>query len=156
MKTVLSLVVALLVIGCSEEKQVEKIEKTVVVKEKNVTVVTPKKKEVLPIVKKEVQAEIKIVKVKDVVKKEKIIIVSEVNGADIFKKCSGCHGSQGQNKALNKSAVIQGWESQQVVRAINGYINGTYGGSMKSVMKPQVSKLSDAEIKAVAKYISDL
>ena len=79
-----------------------------------------------------------------------------VDGAVVYKTCVACHGANAEKKALNKSQVIQGWESKKIVAALNGYKDGSYGGSMKGVMKPQVSKLSDAEIEAVAKHISSL
>ena len=77
-----------------------------------------------------------------------------IDGKTIFTKCVGCHGSHGERKALGKSQLIQGWEVSKVVTALNGYKDGSYGGSMKGVMKSQISKLSDDEIQAVAEYIS--
>lgn len=79
-----------------------------------------------------------------------------IDGATLYKACAACHGVNAEKKALNKSQIIQGWETSKIVAALNGYKDGTYGSTMKGVMKPQVSKLSDAEIEAVAKYISGL
>ena len=95
---------------------------------------------------------------KKTVKEKKVLtpVVANEDGAKVFKKCTSCHGMSGENKALNKSAVIKGWSSEKVITAINGYKDGTYGNSMKGVMKPQVAKLSAAEVKAVADYISKL
>ncbi|MFK5937823.1 MAG: c-type cytochrome [Sulfurimonas sp.] len=81
--------------------------------------------------------------------------VSSVDGSLVFKACSGCHGSQGERKAMGKSQIIKGWEASKVVDVLNGYKVGTYGGAMKGIMKGQVSKLSDAQIRAVATYISE-
>lgn len=78
------------------------------------------------------------------------------DGATIFKACASCHGVNAEKKALNKSQIIQGWEASKIVTALHGYKDGSYGGPMKGIMKPQASKLSDAEIDAVAKYISGL
>ena len=75
------------------------------------------------------------------------------SGADIYKKCAGCHGVNGEKKALGKSQVIQGWEASKTITALKGYKDGSYGGPMKALMKGQVTPLSDADIKAVAKYI---
>ena len=82
--------------------------------------------------------------------------VTTVDGAAIYKMCASCHGQNAEKKALNKSQVIQGWESKKIVAALKGYKDGTYGGAMKAMMKGQVSKLSDADMEAVAKHISQL
>ncbi|MBA1432331.1 MAG: c-type cytochrome [Epsilonproteobacteria bacterium] len=86
----------------------------------------------------------------------KPVATAAVDGAKLFTACSGCHGAKGEKKALGKSQIIGGWESARIVTALKGYKDGTYGGAMKAVMKGQASKLSDAEIKALADYISEL
>ena len=78
------------------------------------------------------------------------------DGASLYKKCAGCHGTSAEKKALNKSQVIQGWDQEKLVTALKGYKDGTYGGTMKGLMKGQVASYDDAEIEAVAKYISTL
>jgi cytochrome c len=40
-----------------------------------------------------------------------------------------------------------------IVAALNGYKDGTYGGPMKGVMKGQVAGLSDADMQAIADMI---
>ena len=75
------------------------------------------------------------------------------SGADIYKKCAGCHGLTGEKKALGKSEIIKGWEAKKTVAALKGYKDGTYGGPMKALMKGQVASLDDAKIEAVAKFI---
>ena len=78
------------------------------------------------------------------------------SGADIYKKCAGCHGMKAEKKALNKSQVIKGWKASKVEAALHGYKDGTYGGPMKAIMKGQVAPLKDADIKDLAKYIESL
>jgi len=75
------------------------------------------------------------------------------DGANLYKKCTGCHGVNAEKKALGKSAIIKGWETQKTVAALKGYKAGTYGGPMKGLMKGQVASFDDAQIEAVAKYI---
>lgn len=82
--------------------------------------------------------------------------VTTPDGAAIYKACASCHGQNAEKQALNKSQIIKGWESKKIVAALKGYKDGTYGGSMKAMMKGQVAKLSDAEIQAIAKHISKL
>ena len=40
-----------------------------------------------------------------------------------------------------------------VAKALVGYKNGTYGGPMKGLMKGQVARYSDADLKAAAELI---
>ncbi len=77
------------------------------------------------------------------------------DGAALYKKCAACHGLKGEKKALNKSAVIQGWTKAQLVDSMKGYKAGTYGGPMKGLMKGQLGAgYDDAGIEAVAEYIT--
>lgn len=78
------------------------------------------------------------------------------DGAALYKSCVGCHGVNGEKKALGKSEIIAGWEVEKTVNALKGYQDGTYGGPMKGVMKGQAARLDDAKIEAIAKYISTL
>ncbi len=78
------------------------------------------------------------------------------DGASLYKKCAGCHGTKAQKKALNKSQVIQKWDEQKIADALHGYKDGTYGGAMKGLMKGQVATYSDEDIQKVAKYITTL
>ncbi len=38
----------------------------------------------------------------------------------------------------------------EIVKALKGYKDGSYGGAMKGVMKGQVAKLSDKDIEEIA------
>ena len=71
-------------------------------------------------------------------------------------KCASCHGKNGEKSAFNNAQIIAGWDKEKSIAALNGYKNGTYGGSMKAIMKGQVSALSDAQIQAVSEYIATL
>jgi cytochrome c553 len=81
---------------------------------------------------------------------------AHVDGAKLFTSCVGCHGAHAEKHALGKSQIIKGWSVDKVETALHGYKDGTYGASMKALMKGQVSKLSDADIKALAEHISKL
>jgi cytochrome c553 len=75
------------------------------------------------------------------------------NGADLYKKCAGCHGVNAEKKALRKSHIIKDWDAKKIASALHGYKDGTYGGPMKALMKGQVAALSDEQIESLAKYI---
>jgi len=80
-----------------------------------------------------------------------------VNGHSIYAhKCASCHGQKGEKIALNTSTVIGGWESSKTVDVLKGYQSDTYGKKLKGIMKAQANALNDAQIKAVAAYISTL
>ncbi len=76
------------------------------------------------------------------------------SGADLYKRCAGCHGINGEKKALGKSQAITAWEVEKTITSLKGYKDGSYGGPMKGVMKGQVVKLSNEEIKALAEHIA--
>ena len=81
-------------------------------------------------------------------------ILAAADGAALFNKCAACHGVNGEKHALGKSKIIKNMSKEQLVTAIKGYQNGSYGGAMKALMKGQVASMSDEEIQTVAKYIS--
>ncbi len=82
---------------------------------------------------------------------------TNVAGAAAYAKCAGCHGADGKTKALGKSPVIAGQSKEELVIKINGYKAGTLDvAGMGTLMKGQVAPMSDADIDAVAGYISTL
>ena len=78
------------------------------------------------------------------------------DGAVLYKKCAGCHGALGGKKALGKSKVINELSKDALVTSLNGYKDGSYGGSMKALMKGQVSNLSEDDIETLSTYIASL
>lgn len=67
--------------------------------------------------------------------------------------CSSCHGYDFDKQALNKSKIISKMSEEEILSSLTGYKDGTYGGAMKSLMKSQVMKYTDDELKEIAKYI---
>lgn len=82
-----------------------------------------------------------------------VIGLSTAAMADAYAKCAGCHGANGEKKALGKSKVISDMSKADIVTALHGYKDGSYGGAMKGLMKGQVAALSDADITAIAEKI---
>ncbi|RXJ98729.1 cytochrome C [Arcobacter sp. CECT 8986] len=89
---------------------------------------------------------------------KKIVLGTLIAAASLmaanFAQCASCHGAKAEKKALGKSHVIAGWPADKIEKALHGYKDGSYGGAMKGVMKGQVARLSDADIKELAKTIS--
>jgi len=77
------------------------------------------------------------------------------DGAALYKKCAGCHGAKGEKKALGKSKVISAMSKADLITAIKGYKDGSYGGPMKGLMKGQVAALDDAKIELLATFIAN-
>jgi len=83
--------------------------------------------------------------------------VIPVNGHSLYAhKCASCHGQSGEKSALNTSKVIAGWQNDQTTTALKGYQSGTYGSKLKGIMEAQANSLSEAQVEAVAVYISTL
>lgn len=78
-------------------------------------------------------------------------------GIALYAKCTGCHGIDGKTKALGKSEVISGQTKEDLIVKMNEYKAGTRNVSgMGSLMKAQMATLSDADLEAIALYLSTL
>ena len=80
------------------------------------------------------------------------IISSEVD----LKACIGCHGQSFEKSALGKSKIVAQMSEEEISSSLIGYKNGTYGGPMKGLMKSQVTKYKEEELKNSAKEIKGL
>jgi cytochrome c553 len=153
---ILSLVVAIILTGCSEENSrsttVDEALKNTTKKVEDTPKDMPKDiQEPQNIDKKELDQ-------KAEPKQVKTDISSNKDGQVLYQSCSACHGLNGEKKALGVSEVILGWSKDRVELALKGYKDGTYKDSktMKNVMAAQARKLTDDEIKTVSKYIGSL
>jgi cytochrome c-type protein NapB len=84
---------------------------------------------------------------------KKIVLGTLVLGVAAFAAvnlgaCKNCHGANFEKKALGKSKIVSDMTKADVSASLVGYKAGTYGGPMKGVMKGQVAKYSDDELKA--------
>ena len=67
--------------------------------------------------------------------------------------CLGCHGASFEKKAMGKSKVVKDMSREDIIKSLNGYKDGSYGGPMKAIMKGQAAGMSEADITAfAAKY----
>ena len=78
-----------------------------------------------------------------------LLTLSALAGTDI-KSCTACHGIKLEKKAMNVSKIITEMKKADIVTALKGYKDGSYGGTMKAVMKSFARKLSDEDIKAIS------
>ena len=142
----------LLFVGCTEEKKETQEQ------------VTPKQEVTQNVEEKakEVKTEVKVEEKKaEEAKSEEPKQVNEtasneLNAETLFKTCASCHGLKGEKEALGKSQVITGWDKDRVIKALNGYKDGSYGGVMKNLMKTHVETKTPEQIEVLADYISKL
>ncbi|UFS63116.1 c-type cytochrome [Sulfurimonas sp. HSL-3221] len=81
------------------------------------------------------------------------VALSAADGQALFNKCAACHGANGEKHALGKSKVINTMTPAEIETALSGYKDGTYGGSMKALMKGQAASLDETQIKTIAEFI---
>jgi len=88
---------------------------------------------------------------------KKLLIGSIVASSAIYAAsvaaCTGCHGANFEKKALGTSKIVKDLSKEDIVKALKGYKDGSYGGAQKGVMKGQVAALSDADMAAIADII---
>lgn len=70
-----------------------------------------------------------------------------------LKKCFACHGKDWSKSALGKSAIVKNMSEKNIAIALKGYKSGSYGGSLKALMKGQVAEYSDKELDSIAQII---
>jgi cytochrome c-type protein NapB len=76
----------------------------------------------------------------------KIVAVTSLLSTAVFADvagCLGCHGNTFEKKAMNVSKVVKDMTKEEIVTAMKGYKDGTYGGAMKAIMKGQASNYAD-------------
>lgn len=79
------------------------------------------------------------------------------DAADLYKThCQGCHGADGSRIPPNAAAAIKGQSSADLLKMLQGYKDGSFGGKNKQVMTGVAKRLSDDQMKSVADYASKL
>lgn len=71
------------------------------------------------------------------------------DGKELYTKCQGCHGP-------DASKLIKSKSEPDILKALHGYKDKTYGGDRKAMMENIVKNMSDEDMKAVADYMSKL
>ncbi|MFY9143175.1 c-type cytochrome [Sulfuricurvum sp.] len=161
MKYFLPTLCAFLLLGCSESKPTES---SAVSSNEPQSVATPIPEENISQPVQEVPSEqtlapspVAIAPAAPAPVAEKPVAAATPDGSILFaQKCASCHGKRAEKSALGNSLIIAGWEEEKIKDALKGYQAGTYGKAMKAVMHGQASPLSDEQINALGKYISQL
>ncbi|MBN2824226.1 MAG: cytochrome c [Campylobacterales bacterium] len=83
--------------------------------------------------------------------------ISQINAQHLYKKCAGCHGSDGKTLALNKSPIIAGSDKNATLTKLQGYQKGDLDKQgMGRLMFVQVDGLKPNELEALAGYIATM
>ena len=80
-------------------------------------------------------------------------VAAPAGGADTTA-CAACHGADFEKKAMGVSKIVKDLTGAEIVTALNGYKDGSYGGGMKALMAGQVAGLDATAIDAIAAKIS--
>ena len=67
--------------------------------------------------------------------------------------CVACHGAQFEKVAMGVSKVVKDMSKEDIITALKGYRDGSYGANMKALMQGQVGSWDDAKIEVVATQI---
>lgn len=74
----------------------------------------------------------------------------------LYKPCISCHGLNGEKRALGKSKIIVKLPKEEIITALEGYKNGTYGGPFKKIMQEQTITLTQNDILKLSDHINSL
>ena len=64
--------------------------------------------------------------------------------------CAGCHGQHFEKAALGQSKIVKDMSLKDIMKALKGYKEGTYGGAMKKVMIDQLKNMKTSDIEAMS------
>ncbi len=78
------------------------------------------------------------------------------NAGENVPACLACHGPDGAGNALMKVPALAGQHSQYVVAQLQNYGNGSRSTDPNKMMETIASRLTPAEMQAVASYIEGL
>ncbi len=81
------------------------------------------------------------------------ILAATLAFANPYAKCVASHGANGEKVALGKSKIIKDMTKEDFISSMKGYQDGTYGGTMKSIMTGQVKGMDEATMNAIADLI---
>lgn len=80
-------------------------------------------------------------------------------GGDVergISACMACHGPNGAGNPGAKFPALAGQHPQYVIKALQDFRSGTRSNDMNSMMRDVAARMTDADIEAVAAYISGL
>ena len=70
--------------------------------------------------------------------------------------CVGCHGANGQGNPAAKFPALQSQQAIYVAKQLKDFRAGTRSNDLNGMMQDIARKMSDAEIEAVAQYVTSM
>ena len=87
-----------------------------------------------------------------------LLLASSLDAADgsrLYTECAKCHGIRGEKSEFSRA--IGGWSRGEIKKALKEYRAGKRNlRGQGSIMRQRVADFSDAQIDAVAAYVSGL
>lgn len=77
-------------------------------------------------------------------------------GAELYKKCTSCHGKDGLGKKSQKAPMLAGQYDWYLVSQIIAIRDKKRENKNTNKMYPFVKNLSDADIADIAAYVSEM
>ena len=78
------------------------------------------------------------------------------NAVSGVSACSACHGPAGSGNPLSNFPSLSGQGAEYVAKALKDFRSGTRNNDAAGMMQDVASRLTDAEIDAVAQYVQGL
>ena len=80
-----------------------------------------------------------------------------MRGKALAAKCAACHGASFEKSALGKSGIVKGQSAYSIQASLMAYKAGTQNKTgMGALMKGQVARFSDSDIRDIAAYIETI
>jgi cytochrome c553 len=84
-----------------------------------------------------------------------VAVLHAADGRQLYAECVKCHGEKGEKTLFSRA--IGGWNQQEVKQALLDYRSGNRNlRGQGSIMRQRVAGYSNAQINALAAYISTL
>ena len=85
------------------------------------------------------------------------VAFAEDDAAATFKaRCQSCHGADAGRSPSPGIDPIKGRDAAELLKELQGYKDGSFGGDRKQVMQGVVKQLSDEQMKSLADHVSKL
>ncbi|HED32770.1 MAG TPA: cytochrome c4 [Gammaproteobacteria bacterium] len=70
--------------------------------------------------------------------------------------CMGCHGTEGSGNPTARFPALAGQHATYTIKQLNGFSTGSRANDSNKMMRAVASKMTTAEIEAVANYIAQM
>ena len=83
---------------------------------------------------------------------------AEDSGADLYKAkgCAACHGADAKSPITPAYPKLAGQSKDYLIQQMTDIKNGKRSNGQTAIMKPIMASVTEDDIKALAKYLSEL